>query len=199
MRHGLEFSALLVAFVALSVWPASAGNDEAPAGWLLTGTRPSDYTAGTTDVAGQEGKKCAYLASIVPQPAEGFGNLMQTIAADSYRGKRIRLAGSIKTEGVEGWAGLWMRVDGPEQPPLGFDNMSNRPIKGTADWKHCEIVLDVPQEAVDIAFGILLAGKGKVYLDNVTFDKVPLTVKVTDMRASTRTLPSAPQNLDFEK
>jgi hypothetical protein len=199
MRHGFEFWGLFVVLLALSLWSVPAQGDQAPEGWILTGTHPADYSAGTTNAVSQEGRACAYLASIVPQPAEGFGNLMQTIAADAYRGKRIRLAGFAKPEGVEGWAGLWMRIDGPEKPPLGFDNMSDRPIRGTGDWRRCEIVLDVPQEATDIAFGILLAGKGKVYLDNVTFEEVPLTVKVTNVSGMMKKLPSAPVNLNFEK
>ncbi len=27
------------------------------------------------------------------------------------------------------------RIDGPESKSLGFDNMQNRPIKGTTDWQ----------------------------------------------------------------
>ena len=54
-------------------------------------------------------------------------------AATSYlpvktaRGKKVRLSGEIKTEGVKtGYAGLWLRVDGPDGKTLGFDNMSVR-------------------------------------------------------------------------
>ena len=37
----------------------------------------------------------------------------------------VRLAGYLKTRDVrEGWAGLWLRVDGPEAKLLALDNMA---------------------------------------------------------------------------
>jgi len=35
--------------------------------------------------------------------------------ADDYRNKRMRLSAAVKSEGIEDWAGLWMRIDGPDQ------------------------------------------------------------------------------------
>jgi hypothetical protein len=85
---------------------------------------------------------------------------MQEISADAYHGKRVRLSANAKASDVQGWAGLWMRVDGDGSRPLAFDNMGNRPIKGTTDWKRYDIVLDVAGQATDVAFGILLTGRG---------------------------------------
>ena len=39
-----------------------------------------------------------------------------------------------------------------------FDNMRNRPIKGSTDWTMYEIILDVPENSYSMNFGILLAG-----------------------------------------
>ncbi|MCA9492492.1 MAG: hypothetical protein KC621_21310 [Myxococcales bacterium] len=59
---------------------------------------------------------------------------------------------------------------------LSFDNMQERPIRGTQDWTRHEIVLDVPTGATNIAFGILVAGKGTVWIDrgaeSVAFDNM---------------------------
>src|SRR6218665_3110600 len=58
----------------------------------------------------------------------------------NYKGKKIKLLGYIKTENVEnGYAGLWMRID----PELGFDNMQDRGIVGTTDWKEYAIELEL--------------------------------------------------------
>jgi hypothetical protein len=83
----------------------------------------------------------------------------------NYDGKLIRLSGYIKTENVtEGYAGLWMRLD----PQIGFDNMKKRGIKGTTDWEEFEIILPLnPEKTNKIAFGGLLEGKGKMWLDNL--------------------------------
>lgn len=50
--------------------------------------------------------------------------------------------------------------------------MEDRPIKGTSDWNRYEIVLDVSTEAVHLAFGVLLAGKGQVWIDDIQFEAV---------------------------
>ena len=42
------------------------------------------------------------------------GTLVQAVRAEPYRGRRIRLSGFIRTEGANGGAGLWMRVDGTD-------------------------------------------------------------------------------------
>ena len=93
-----------------------------------------------------------------------------------------------------------MRVDGPvegNQPKiLAFDNMQGRPLKGTIDWTRVEIVLDVPTEAKDIAFGILLSRDGQVWLDDLKFEVVPTSVPVSGRGVQ---LTKAPSNLDFEK
>ena len=128
--------------------------------------------------------------------SSGFGTMMQAIDASEYRGKRLRLSSYVKSKGVENWAGVWMRVDGPEQSrSLAFDNMNDRPIKGTKDWTRCDIVLDVANEATGIAFGILVNGPGTVWLDDVKFEVVTTAVPTTGTRQG---VAKKPANLNFE-
>jgi hypothetical protein len=70
------------------------------------------------------------------------------------------LAGYLKTRDVEDWCGIWLRVDGPSRL-LAFDNMQPRAVKGTNDWTRHEVVLDVPEAAVRLAFGSVLKGAGQ--------------------------------------
>lgn len=162
-------------------------------GWGLWGSNPGDYTIGVDPHATPGGTAAANLRSHGPDP-QGFGTLARTFTPDPYRGARLRMRGTVKADAVANWAGLWMRVDGPQGTSLSFDNMQGRPITGTRDWQPYEIVLDVPQESTLLAFGILLAGKGGVWLSDVTFDVVGQDVSTTDTLA----LPSRVQNLDFE-
>jgi hypothetical protein len=100
----------------------------------------------------------------------------------------------VKSEEVAGWAGLWMRVDkGTEM--AAFDNMQNRPIRGSTAWQRYDVVLDVPKDATGISFGILLNGTGEVWLSGTKFEIVSAEVKVTGSAA--QTLPGRPVNLDF--
>lgn len=84
---------------------------------------------------------------------------------DNYKGKKITLSGYVKTENVkDGWAGLWMRID----PNIAFENMQQNGILGTTDWKKYEITLDMSPEKTDqIVVGGILAGKGKMWLDDL--------------------------------
>jgi len=88
--------------------------------------------------------------------------------ANEYEGKKIELKGFIKVEGIRegGFAGLWMRLDG-ESGILHFDNMSNRGIVGTQEWKPYAIELPIDGNVKRIVFGGLLAGIGKMWLDNL--------------------------------
>lgn len=162
-------------------------------GWGLWGSHPDDYDDGIDPNVMQHGIGSAYLRAKVPDPS-GFGTVMRSFVPDAYRGARVRMTGTVKAEAVENWAGLWMRVDGAPQQVLSFDNMQGRPITRTRDWQTYDIVLDVPQESTSLAFGILLVGKGSVWLSDVAFEIVGQDVPTTDAMA----LPTQTENLDFE-
>jgi uncharacterized membrane protein YeaQ/YmgE (transglycosylase-associated protein family) len=149
--------------------------------WFLAGSHPQDYEQGLDNRISYNGKNSSYLKAKVAHPA-GFGTLMQLFKADDYRNKRMHLSAAVKSEGLEGWAGLWMRIDGPAEKTLGFDNMQNRPIKGTTDWHRYEVVLAVPQESVHVAFGLLVEGKGQAWLSDVQFEEVSADVPTTSLK-----------------
>lgn len=81
--------------------------------------------------------------------------------------------------------------------------MQTRPIKGSIDWARHEIVLDVPKESGDIAFGVLLAGTGQVWVDDFRFEvvgnDVPTTGGNPGQPPRRPEAPEQPANLDFEK
>jgi hypothetical protein len=61
---------------------------------------------------------------------------------------------------------LWLRADGDRIPNLVFDNMSRRPIRGTIPWTTYGIDVQLPQETTWLNYGIVLAGRGVVWVDN---------------------------------
>jgi hypothetical protein len=192
--------ALLGALLGLGVScrEASAGTDPTPAGWIAAGSAPADYDFGLDEQVKRSGRSSGHVRAASPSPG-GFGTLMQTFEAGELRGKRVRLSAFVKAEGVQGWAGVWMRVDGPEKgKSLAFDNMQRRPIKGTSDWTRYEVVLDVAPEATNIAMGILLHGPGDVWMDDASVEVVDTSVPTTDMIGH-RPVAKAPVNLDFER
>ncbi len=195
LGSAIVFVAILA---ALAVHDASGASLGLPDGWIRAGSAPADFDMGTDQSIVHAGKASGYLKSKVAKPA-GFGTLMQMCKAEEFHGKRVRMSAWVKSEKVMGWAGLWMRVDGPEASQmLAFDNMQSRPIKGTSEWSQYQIVLDVAPEAKDIAFGILLDGTGGVWLDEINFEVVDQSVPTTGTGAGGE-LAAKPKNLDFEK
>lgn len=163
-----------------------------PEGWFQAGSNETDYKMGVDEDKGYRGKKSAYIESTKANP-KGFSTMMQNSSVEKYLGKRIRMSAYISTKNVSEWTGAWLRFDGSGKM-LALDNMSGRGIKGTTDWKQYSIVLDVPEEATNMAFGVLLNGPGKVWFDGFKFEIVDNNVPVT---MSHRKL-SAPKNLGFE-
>ena len=197
MTHANRVVLVAAAVFALTL-PALAAFADLPAGWFKAGSHPGEYDMGLDESVRRDGKSSATVKSTAEKPS-GFGTLMQMSGPGEYLGKRVRLSGFVKSDKVTQWAGLWFRIDGANPAvPLGFDNMQERAIKGTTDWTRYELVLDVPKEAQRLAFGVLLAGGGQVWMDDLKFEVVPTTVKTTNMAAPT-SAPSAPSNLNFEK
>jgi hypothetical protein len=193
---GLRIFLVLVAMGAV-LWSFAASQDQGsgPRGWFLAGSHPDQYSVGVDHAIFHSGKGSAYLEA-KRAGADGFGTLMQTINAAEFLGQRVRMSGYLKTAGIEQWAGMWMRIDSPDKKPLGFDNMQGRPLKGSTDWTRCEIVLDVPKNSVDVAFGVLLSGVGRVWIDDIKFEVVDLSVPTTGTGEAAK---AKPTNLDFEE
>jgi len=76
---------------------------------------------------------------------------------------------------------------------VAFDNMHDRPIKGTTGWQQYEVVLDIPRDSTGISFWILLDGTGKVWLSRTKFDVVGTGVSITG--TGERKIPDMPVNL----
>lgn len=167
--------------------------------WLITGTAPDKYKIGIDRTVFHTGTASAFLQSeeeeFVP---DEYATIMQQFRAERFLGKRVRFSAFVKALEVEGWAGLWLRLDGKFSVTLKLDNMQNRPIKGTINWNLYSCVLDVPEETELINIGILLTGKGRVWLDDVSFQEVDRTIPVTDFEIQ-KEYPDYPENLAFEE
>ena len=171
-------------------------------GWFEAGSHPNDYAMGADRRITYSGTASGTIQAKNGR-SEGFGTLMQVFDASGYQGQRLRLRGYVKANAVEDWAGLWMRVDNASGQVLSFDNMEDRVIQGTTDWQPYDIVLDVPVESNNIAFGLLLAGQGQVWMDNLQFEVVDDSTPTTSMNlepssTSARQLTESPANLSFE-
>ncbi|MFI5459948.1 MAG: hypothetical protein ACHRXM_31395 [Isosphaerales bacterium] len=165
-----------------------------PKGWFAAGSHPTEYEMGLDPGPGPTQGGAAYIKA--GERPEGFATLMQSFKADVYHGKRLRFSAAVRADGIEQWAGLWMRVDGGTEQVLAFDNIENRPITGTRDWETHAVVLDVPEQSSQVALGILLAGAGQVWMAEARMEPVGPDVPTTETLAE---LPDHPENLTFDE
>lgn len=182
---------------------AIGSSDQIPKGWSKAGMDPAAYEIIIDSKEIRNGNKSVLIQSLNPKGEKDFGNLMQTISADNFLGKRIRLKGEIKTKDVDKGAAYWLRIDGEKvnlNTPsfLGMDNMMDRAPKGTSDWKEYEIVLDVPQTAKTINIGMMLVRTGKAWFSNIKLEEVDESVPVTKPPLFPQ-IPKQPVNLNFNE
>ncbi len=164
---------LLIFFLALTVYSQSVEpnfdfedvHNGRPTGWVDFGS--ANYTLAVDSTTVKKGK---YAASLEYKEGKTDFKAWAFHIPNSYPGKEITLTGYIKTEDVtDGYAGLWMRID----PSVAFDNMQDRGVTGTTDWTRYEISLRMdPEKTQQIVIGGILAGKGKMWVDdlNLTVD-----------------------------
>lgn len=160
-------------------------------GWALTGSRPDAYEVRCDEIF----TDCAIAVLRSRSGASGplgMGSLTHSEEATKWRGMRLKLRGELKAGSVDGWAGLWMRVDGAEGRVLAFDNMQNRPLRGTTPFAWHTVALDVPDAAERVSFGVLLHGPGAVFVKELEIEAVDDTVPTTDLVAPLRAGSTAP-------
>jgi hypothetical protein len=163
---------------------------EVPTGWLMSVAQPPPgISARIVTEERRSGAQGVELSREASAPAGASLNLLQLVDAASFRGRRVRFRMAVRTEAAASPAQMWMRIDGAsapgETPPsLFLDNMDDRPIT-SQEWRHYEIVADVPKEAARILFGAYLTGVGRAWLDDGSFEVVP--------RTETTVAPEAPK------
>jgi hypothetical protein len=179
-----------------------------PRGWTATGDDElpkAPELVRTCEEA--HGGRCS--ARLSAGPGGGPLVLAQTVSAAAYEGTRIVLTGWVRTEEAFR-AQLWLRVDAG-RTIVGLDNMGDRPVSATTPWTEYQLALDVPAGADAIAFGLILRGGGRAWVDDFSLKTAQLdSVASTDIlpthrvwRHQDRQAPSMrarlPENLGFEQ
>jgi erythromycin esterase len=158
---------------------SGAGGAQLSPYWSLRVHGSAVYITGADAAIVHEGPLSAYVRSAGPVGSNDYASFRQDLDPKPYRGKRIRIAGYVRSRDVDPGAACWARVDGTDGKTLSGDYMQDRLVKGTTDWQPFAIVLDVPTESAAIHFGLLLAGSGQIWVDDVTIQPVSTSVPVT--------------------
>jgi len=160
---------------------------QVPPGWFVpTLPREAAYVAELRRSGCRSGVGCAMVLvpSNAPRP---FGDLMQSFNAAPYRGRTVRLRAWLRLEPrppgdlVNSWlrgesttddrAQMRLSVDRQNHRTGFFDNMDDRPVR-SAEWTLCEISGKVDEDAQFIEIRIMCIGRGRVWVDDVSFEIV---------------------------
>ena len=147
--------------------PHVSGN--LPVGW--SGGPPGTVFADDTTV--HSGRWAVRLDRVAHSPGN-ISSVTSSFPVD-FAGKEIEFRGFLRTKGVTGFAGLWLREDG-ESGKLEFDDMEQKHVSGTRDWEDFSIRLPLNHAAQHLYFGALLAGTGVAWVDDlqILLDGVPI-------------------------
>jgi len=145
-------------------------------GWVLSGGGADLYTVQRDTQLGRP--------SWVLEPAHEtfgkYGTWVRQVDAADYRGKRVQITASVRTQGATGRVDFWARMQAKDSSVDG-DGLggARQPLPPDSDWIQKEIVLDVPVKTDRIEYGVGVAGPGKVWLESAKVEAlggdVPLT------------------------
>jgi len=170
-----------------------------PEGWFTTGsTEFTNYRLGLDpSLPGAALIESRSKRGTGVDLADKYAVLMQSIVADAYRGRKVKLTAAIRTEHAD-LGTIWMRIDRAPGRALRFDNMmtrkANGALDGTVGWSDRSIVLAVPDEATSIHFGFFLQGYGRVWARSFRLEDA---TEEDETSADFGRLLPRPANLDF--
>lgn len=172
--------------------PRNLDGAEGLSGWVMTGSQMQNYDYQFDPQVKQNGLSSFSLKAKVSE-AGGHGAFLQTIKADLYRGKLLRLSAMVKTEDVQPRATLMIYAHGPNSQ-LKFAGNARGPMTGTQDWTLCEAMLKIPEEYSRLTFGMILSGTGQVWFNEVQF----ITIEQFSLPETAAPLSKAPVPLNAD-
>lgn len=137
-----------------------------PLGWSIRTDNSGSYISEVDSNIKRGGKYSIRIEKVKEAyPFWAFNFPIKTI----YDVDSITLSGYIKTENVKsGFAALWARVDNASGKSISMDNMSQRGVKGTNDWKKVSLTIAYDSKnAAQLSVGGLLLGDGKAWFDQL--------------------------------
>jgi hypothetical protein len=190
--------------------------------WGLRGSAPRDFVVSLDRDVRTSGDASALISS--QRKTDGYVTMFQTAGAAPVRGKRVEFSADVRTRGVIGGANLLLRAEDANGNTVAFDNMQTsygadrRPdrlvdlgVKGDTEWSTQRVVVDIPDEARVITYGVSVFRGGNAWIDNARIEVVSDDIETTaiDIRSSPQpvnnipinpaSLTRNPRNLDFDR
>jgi pimeloyl-ACP methyl ester carboxylesterase len=153
----------------------SAKGRKTPDNWHLMSPNAKKYDVSLDSTIRRSGLHSLLISSIdtaiSPQYA-GVGYLLPA----RYSGNEVTVKGWMKTENMKGSLALMLGVYDADGNTLQFENLQDKRIKGSKEWKQYSVILPLSAEAQKIHIGPILIGKGKLWIDDIEvfIDGVPV-------------------------
>ncbi|MEO6565800.1 MAG: hypothetical protein ABIO63_07175 [Casimicrobiaceae bacterium] len=141
-----------------------------PEGWFSfqhAGPLSYKYTADTSQK--KSGERSLRIDNIGP---EIYGAVAQVVDARPHKGKVAKLSGWVKTIDANDNGAVLTLLATQSGSTMAQNFMLDAPIKGTTDWKRYTITLPIPPAADRVEVGMMLRGRGTVWLDDVELEIV---------------------------
>jgi len=189
--------------------------------WGLRGSAPWDFVVTLDREMRTSGDASALISA--SRESAGYATMFQRASAAPVRGKRVEFSVDLRTRGATRGANLVLRAEDARGITVAFDNMwmsygadhrpdqlLNRGVTGDTEWSTQHVVVDIPDSARVITYGVSLDGGGKVWIDNARIEAVPKDMATTalpvpqwpvppdNMWVDPDSLTRSPRNLEFD-
>lgn len=162
--------------------------------WFEAGSQPEAYTMDVDSavLSPESGMPSLYIRGNTAE-ALGTGELVQTISAENYQGRRVRLTVYLRGDDIRGQAMPFLSIDFGNSA-LAKAGAGSLTLSGSQDWTPYELVLDVPDGVSYITLGVALKDAGTVWIGDVQLKTVGDDVPTTNLFDV-----ETPVNLGFEE
>ena len=169
---GLLTAAALVFACGIIMTQRAPAMTEMPTGWQMAGSGRTQYLVTMDRTEHVAGHASARLQGKLPS-ARGYGTLMQSFDAAPWHGKRVRVSAVVRSDDVTRRGDFWVRVQAPDSPPDGPGlTAGGCDLRGTQDWKVCDVLLDVPARGRTIQIGVGIDVPGALWIDDVRREEI---------------------------
>src|SRR4051812_5752639 len=150
---------------AFAATPVTAPGQTPPPRWVASGAQLDEFEITRDATVAHTGRVSIRIRAT--EPSSSFATVSTRLPAQSYVGHRIRFSVFLRAQGLGGVGGqLWVRADGANRPSLAFANTLATPFRGSSDWTQLTVILDIPENATQIALGALSTGAGSLWVDD---------------------------------
>ncbi len=137
-----------------------------PDKWHLMSPNSKQYEVLVDNHTGHTGNSSIFISSVDTSSNPTFAGIGYNIPA-KYAGKEITVKAWMKSEDMKGSLALMLAIYDVDGNTLQFENLQNKKLKGTKDWKQYSVTLPLAAQAQTIHIGPILIGKGKLWIDDV--------------------------------